>query len=176
MKIIIAKAGAYTTGQLVSCDSETIIFRSEAKNLCKKKGLPVPEFCEVEFTKTDDAQWQAVFDNGYYLIAELRYVDGGESGCILCADMVVPEELNEEIQLDVITSYYNSLHHFQSEYADEDTRRAILAEMIFECKEVEDTMIHTWIKDMKDVNIELYLKIYLTKNMSQFLSLMQKVA
>ena len=176
MKIIIANSGAYTTCQLVSCESETIIFRSEVKRVCQKKWFPEPKFYEVEFTKTDDAQWQAVFANGYYLMAELRYVDGGEGGCILCADMVTPTELKEESQLDVITSYYNSLYHFQSEYEDEDIRRAILAEMIFECKEVDDTMFHTWIKDMKDVDVELYLKIFLTRNMVQLLSLVPKIA
>lgn len=87
------------------------------------------------YFQTDDLQYLKMLEKYMYHIIEARYAEDKYLICRAVIDLddyINSDGTYTDDCIDTIKAYYGSVEEFHDSYLDEDTRKQILAEMIFE--------------------------------------------
>lgn len=106
------------------------------------------------YIKTDDAQWVRKINQYNYHVAEIRDYESFDMETYICQGQVdLTDYLNDDGTYDkdavnIIHSYYGSVSEFTKCCSNDNDRCQLLAEMIFETRDLSDTSFAKY-KDLK---------------------------
>ena len=91
---------------------------------------------ELGYVKTDDYQFQKKIDDGVYRMADVMEMPDGNYR-VFGGKVDLSEYSQEHIEA-IVLSYYDSMNTLCEAYPDEEVRKGIIAECIFETEYVPD--------------------------------------